>query len=144
MAAIEDVLETALYTTLSGDATLGALLSSTTAVYNTIVPEGTTAPYVVFQQQSATDRPTLARANASEWFAYAVKAVTYSQASDTSPAAAKAIRTRIDQLLNDQPLTLSTGTLMVCRRTQRIKYPELFDGLVIWHVGSLFQIGVST
>ena len=81
--------------------------------------------------------------NAWEDFTYTVKAVTEGSAADTSPAAAKAIRNRIDQLLNDQALTLTSGSLMKCRRTGRLKYPELLDGVVIWHVGSTYSIGVS-
>jgi hypothetical protein len=91
------------------------------------------------------DRPAdAALANAWEDFVYTVKAVTEGTASRHEPRSGEAIRNRVDQLLNDQALTLAAGSLMKCRRIARLKYPELLDGVVLWHVGSTYSIGVSS
>lgn len=137
-------IEAALYQKLTADAALTSLLATPTSIYNTIVPQGSAAPYVVFSEQASVDHHTVGRASAWELVTYQVKALTESQAPATSSEAAEAIRAAIDLLLNDGTLTVAGYSLMVCRRVNRIKYPEVFDGLVVWHVGSTYQIGVST
>lgn len=128
-----------IYAKLTGDATLGALLASGTAVYANLAPQGASTPYVIFQRASSVPMPTLGRAAAWESQTYFVKAVT----DEASDRVAGQIAERIDTLLNDATITPGAGTLMVLRRTQDIDYTQAADGHTYHHVGGVYQIGLQ-
>lgn len=125
-----------LYSKLSGDSTLGALLSGTAAVYDGKAPAGTSAPYVVFQRLAGTPSFTFGTT------AYENQTVLVKGIVDGSKKTAGSIAERVDTLLNHGTLTLASGTLMLMRRLQDIEYDEVVDGHVWRHVGATYQIGL--
>ena len=68
-----------------------------------------------------------------------VKAVTDAPSAKTAGQIAE----RIDALLTDGSLTLTTGSLMVMRRQQDVEYSETADGRTYQHVGATYLIGVQ-
>lgn len=133
-----NVIESALYSTLTGASGLTALLSGTAAVYNEIAPQGATMPYVVFGKQSNTPRYALASL-AYENALYLVKGVTEGH----SPAVAGSVDVQIRSALEDQALTVSGYKHMVTRRDSDVSYAEVVDGKVFRHRGALFRIQVD-
>lgn len=135
-----NVLKSALYSRLSSDATLGALLSGTAAVYESVAPQGADAPYVVFNAQSpGIDSETFGGRSWTD-SVYLVKAVTEGDSS----AAAGTIAARIDTLLENAPLTLSgTASNLYLRRTTAVDFPEVDSGKKFRHLGGLYRIVVQ-
>ena len=133
-----NAVKTGLYSKLTGDSTLTALLSASTAVYDSTAPEGTDPPYVVFQKLDGQARHTMS-GHAFTDSTFLVKAIT----DEPSKLIAGSIAERVDTLLADGSLTLSTGSQMVMRRQQDIEYDERVDGRVLRHVGATYLIGVQ-
>lgn len=133
-----NAVKTGLYDKLAGDATLVGLLASTTSVYDKVAPQGAALPYVIFQKQAGSPRYTMG-GRAYDDNVYLVKAVTESP----SAKVAGQIAERVDALLTNGSLTLTTGSLMVMRREQDVEYEETTDGRTYQHVGAMYLIGVQ-
>ncbi len=105
-----DAVEAAIYSILSGDATLGAL--ETGGIWNGRVPPTATAPYLRFNlQPSPAEAYTFAGARITE-LVYEFDAVV----AGYSKKPARDALARVDVLLKDANLSLTGGTLLYCRR----------------------------
>lgn len=133
-----NALKTGLYNKLTGDATLMGLLASATGVYDKQAPQGAALPYVIFQKQTGVPKYTMAGLAYDDSF-FLVKAVTDSPSAQSAGVIAE----RIDTVLQDATLSLSTGSLMVLRRQQDVEYAETTDGRTYQHVGAMYLIGVQ-
>lgn len=129
-------LKTAIYNKLAADATLTALLANgSSSIFHQIAPEQTNAPYVIFNQQSGTPDWTMGQ-KAFDNYTYQIKGVT----EGPSAAAAGTIAARIETVLNDQPLTLASGTLLYLRKASDVDYPETNLGTIYNHSGGIYRI----
>ena len=133
-----NALEKALYSALSGDATLTGLLSSATAIYQGVAPDGADPPYVVYGKQANTKTYTFG-AKAWDNSLYLIKAV------DERPSAARAgtIQDRLEVLLTDAALTVTGRTHLYLRPETDVDYPEVDQGRTTWHRGHLYRIYTS-
>lgn len=101
--SIQNVLNTAIYSRLSGGTALTSLLSGGTAspsVYFQQAPDGVVQPYVVFFIPSEIDLNLISHRMKD--------IVVRVQGYSTSPALAGTIDSRIDALLHDVELSLGT------------------------------------
>jgi hypothetical protein len=128
-------LRAALYERLRTTSNLGSLLSGTAAIYDTLAPQETDPPYVVFQQQSSVDARTMG-GRAWESALYAVKGVT----AEHSAAAAGSIAARIDQAIEGLPLTVTGATNLYLRRESKLSYSEVTRGEVFRHEGGIYRV----
>jgi hypothetical protein len=127
-------LWTALYSRLTGGTALTALLSGTTAIYDTVAPQGATLPYVVFNQQAG--RTENLDGNRRDDVFVTVKAITAA-----SLKAAEAIDAQVDTLLHDSLLTVTGYTALWQRRTESIRYAEpMPGGGHYYHAGGVYRI----
>lgn len=133
-----NAVKAGLTSKLTGDATLTAMLASSTSVYDKVAPQGSALPYVIFQKQTGSPRYTMG-GPAYDDNVYLVKAV----AESPSAKVAGQIAERVDALLTDGSLTLTSGSLMVMRRQQDVEYAETADGRTFQHVGATYLIGVQ-
>ena len=134
--AYEDAVEAALYTKLTGASGLTSLLAGTASVYSYLAPENDNPPYVVYGAQSNVPAYTLA-GTAYENSLYLVKAV----ALGPNMSQAGSIAKQIDVALNDQSLSITGYTHMLCRRESSIRYTEVDPGGQRWNTaGFLFRI----
>jgi len=134
--APEDAIETALYTKLTGASGLTSLLAGTASVYAYLAPENDNPPYVVYSNQSNVPAYTLS-GTAFENALYLVKGVTAGPGMGQAGSVAK----QIDLALNDQALTITGYTHMLCRRESTVRYTEVDPGGQRWnHAGFLFRI----
>jgi hypothetical protein len=132
-------LRKALYAKLSGDATLTAKLSSATAIYHKLAPEGAVPPYVVFRQISGT-RQWAFQGGQIRWPMWLVMAV------DRGPTAevAEDIDARIDELLNDAKLTIEGFNHLAIYREMDMPEPVTDDsGEILQSVGGLYKIATE-
>lgn len=133
-------VDTAIYSTLSGDATLTA--TATGGVWRMVAPEGTTGVYVVFQLIGAmNDLHTLRTDRRVEIMRYQIKAIERGYSASNARTAIA----RIDTLLNDAALAVTGKTLLSCRREAAI--PDILERLdneeVYQHVGATYLIEVQ-
>lgn len=140
MSGFMNAVQVALYAKLSAASGLTSLLSGGTAdpsIYPGIAPENTDPPYVVYQPQSPSTPVHTMGGVALENALYTVKAVVASR----EMASAGTIADQIDSALNDQALTVSGHTHLLCRRVQDIDYPETAPGgQVLQHRGAVYRI----
>jgi hypothetical protein len=131
-----NVLETALYSRLSGGTALTGALGGT-AIYNTVVPVNATFPACVFQLQGGGDENITPKRSKS--LLYTVKAV-----SATSAKAAGVIDAEIDTLLHGKPITVTGYTNFWLFRESDISYAEPNGaGGYYWHVGGVYRIRLA-
>lgn len=130
------VLEAMLYARLNGDTTLRNLAPG--GVWRGVAPEDATGTVVVFSLQAATDTYALASRAYSD-ATYQVKAITPGESAAPAWAAAE----RAEALLTDQPLTVSGGRVMACRRTTVISLTETDGGEQYQHAGGLYRITIQ-
>lgn len=131
----------AIYGKLAGDSTLNAMLgtpatSYAKAIYFQVAPQGARMPYVIFSKQSGVPTEAFGDPSAMENDVWLVKAVD--QATTADPA--EAIAARVKTLLNDANLTISGATTLYLRRQSDVQYPEVTNGVIYQHVGSLFRL----
>ena len=103
-------------------------------VFNTLAPQGTLFPYIIFQLVSKIDDHTFNGRFAEA--VYMVKAV----ADSPWPYAASTIDTAIDTALEDTSLTVTGYTHLLCRRTSDFDNVEDLNGKIIHHVGGYYRI----
>ncbi len=129
-------VEQALYSRLSGDATLTGLAPG--GVWRGVAPSGTIGTWVVFNHISADDVYTL-KARAVVNSVYQVKAIAPGESAAPAWQAAE----RIEALLTDQALTMPTGRLLMIRRQQVVSMTETDGGEQYQHAGGIYAIMVQ-
>jgi hypothetical protein len=131
-----NAVEIGLYNALKANSTLTAALSATTAIYNTMAPQGTSMAYVVFNWAGGG----LENINPSDLhnIVYNVRAV----ADDT--AEASTIQGYIKSALHKATLTVSGYTNFYTACEDEIQYAEeTSDGQVIHHRGYAVRIRID-
>lgn len=112
----------------------GVLEVAPGGVHNSVAPQGTLPPWVVFQAMSKEDEHTFNGRFAA--MVYMVKGVTQS----TWPKAAMDIDTVIDTTLEDATLTISGFSPLLCRRQSDIYFIEEAGGNIWQHIGGLYRV----
>ena len=135
MANLRVNLDTAIYSVLNVAAVTN---EATGGVFNSIAPEGTEPPYVVFAAMSKVD----------DYFAYTGRggsAIYMVKAIDRSPwpKGAGDIDTQIDSVMQDASLSISGHTLLACRRESDIYLIDDQAGVTYQHVGGLYRINAD-
>lgn len=131
------IVDVGLYTKLSGDTALVALLSGGTPIFKYNAPPDTDRPYVVY---FPTGGPGLENITPSELgnFVYAVKAV-----ADTNLEAGQ-IDAAIKTCLHKKNLTVSGYTNYDTRREEEVDYVEdAPNGNPIYHHGAYYRIRID-
>ena len=141
MNSFEVAADTTLYTVLSSDTTLTALLSGGTAspsIFRALAPEGTDPPYVVFQSQSPSVPVRVMSGVAFENALYTVRAVVESK----SAASAGTIAARVDTLLDGPVLSFGANyTHVGVYRVQSVDYTEQVPGgQLLQHRGATYRL----
>lgn len=132
-----NVASTALYSRLTGTSALTNLLSSTTAVGNQLVSQGTGFPYVIFQEMSEVDDN--ASPHRTKQILYLVKGV-----SRTGFAEAGRIDAAIDAALHRLPLTITGWGNYLIRRESSVEYVEpLAGGGFVYHSGGIYRLRIT-
>ena len=126
-------VEAMLYGTLHSDATLATLADG--GVWRDVAPPGITGTIVVFSLAAASDQYALAHRAFTD-ATYAVKAITPGESAAPAWAAAE----RVEALLTDTALTLTTGHVLNCRRQSVISMTEVDNGEQYQHVGGIYTI----
>lgn len=135
-------VDTALFTRLSADVagtatgTLGQL--GATNVYRMVASQGSVEPYIIFNEQTGTDSYTFS-ARDMRSLLYQVKAVGKGNSALTPAKLAE----RIDDLLTDEPLSMSGWTNIRLRRESDIEYVEIANGVQYHHYGGLYRVDVA-
>jgi len=128
-------VDQALYEALTGDANI---MNVVTGVYSAIAPPSATYPFIVFQEQSGTDDYVFARCG---WrnLVYLVKCI------DKSPSAKRAgeVYDLINAALHDASLSVPGHAVLYIRRESDVKYAEVSNGVMYWHVGARYRITVA-
>ncbi len=137
---IDGPVKTALYSRLSGDSTLTALTGGTAQVYDTLAPQNAGTATVVYQKQSGVPQHTFGTATAWEDQLYMVKAIT----QGSSVVAGQTILSRVDALLNNQPLSVSGGTQFYLQRVNDLPdYREVVNSITYNHTGASYRLMTS-
>lgn len=112
-----------------------ATTSGTLGTYDSLAPQGTNPPYVIFQFADSLDEYKWGAAH-GESQDFIVKAV-----SDRGypNAQAHGIYAQTHGALQDAPLSVNGNVLLRCRRISRIRYQ---DPDKYWHVGGVYRIDV--
>ncbi len=128
-------LKEALYSLLHNDATLIALTPGD--VHDTLAPDDTAYPYVLFQLLGSATDWTL-KQRVSEAFTLQIKAVD--EGMDASNI--ESIRARLLALLDNQTLTVAGKTCWLCRCAGEIPdYAERHaNGRTVMHGGLRFRV----
>jgi hypothetical protein len=124
----------ALYSRLSGDATLTGLLSAQAAIYHQIAPQDAAYPLIVFQRQDG--RPDWTFGDHMQRDLWTVRAIDRA----TSASDAEAIADRIDVLLNDAPLVVNGRALLYLRRESDVDFSEQDGADTLRHVGGVYRV----
>ena len=128
-------LETGLFTALNVAAVTGAGLA-TSGVWNTIAPQTTALPYVIFQHQGGGDENTIPKRMRDP--VYTVKALA------TTKAKALLIDGAVDLILHLGTLTVSGWTNFWLAREDDVNFMEVDDtGLVVYHVGGIYRVRIG-
>ena len=96
---------------------------------------GTTGVVVVFQQASGVDSYVYS-ARATTSHAYIIKAIAAGESSAPAWAAAE----RVEALLTDQTITLSSGHVLMARRDTILSMTETDGGEMYQHAGGIYNI----
>lgn len=122
-----------LYTRLSGDATLQALVGQ--RVYRHIAPAGAALPCVVLSYQASSDL-TMVSTN-RVWAAVIVSVKVVGKGG--SYGTLRAAYDRIDELLHGA----SGGAVIACVREFQFDYAEMDNGVVYENVGGQYRLLVK-
>ena len=136
MADPTKALETAIYTTLSGDATLSGKVAG---VYNTLAPEDAAYPLVVFQQVAVTPHNALGARNYWQYL-YQFRVID----EGLSKAMILDALARIDALLERQPLTVTGATVLAILRDSDLPDMATVEGGTVYQqVGAQWRFWVQ-
>lgn len=132
MANLRVNLDTAIYTVLNVESVVN---EATGGVFNSLAPQGTSPPFVVFQAMSKVD----------DYFAFTGRggsAIYMVKAIDRSPwpKSAGDIDTQIDSVMQDASLSITGHALLSCRRESDIYLVENQDGVIYQHIGGMYRI----
>ena len=132
MANLRVNLDTAIYTVLNVEAVVNEAIGG---VFNSLAPQDTSPPFVVFQAMSKVD----------DYFAFTGRggsAIYMVKAIDRSPwpKSAGDIDTQIDSVMQDASLSITGHALLSCRRESDIYLVENQDGVIYQHIGGLYRI----
>ena len=135
MANLRVNLDTAIYSVLNVEAVTN---EATGGVFNSLAPQGTEPPYIVFQAMSKVD----------DYFAYTGRggsAVYMVKAIDRSPwpKGAGDIDTQIDSVMQDASLSITGHALLTCRRESDIYLIDDQAGVTYQHIGGLYRINAE-
>jgi hypothetical protein len=119
---------------LAGDSGITTALGGT-AIYESLAPQGTDPPYVIYNKQSGVPKYTLG-GSAFENQLYMVKVVTEAP----SMAGAGSIAERINGVLTDGALTMTGRTQLYLRRENDVEYVETDSGKRFNHSGALYRV----
>lgn len=133
-----------LYSTLSGDSTLMALVPG--GVRRAFAPAGTASPWIIIAHQSGADVITANGVRLMDDLLYQAKVVGPASVMDTLVAAAA----RLDVLLGgtpagpvrNQPIVsnaVTIGWLLACWRESPLLIDELVEGIQWSHIGGLYR-----
>ncbi len=123
-----NVTEIGIYNKLAAASGLTALLTTTTAIYPHVAPQGTAMAYVTFNFSGGG----LMNINPSELHnpVYAVQGIA------ASNSAATAIQTQIKAALHEQTLTVTGYTNFHTMCENEISYTEVTrEGTLVFHAG---------
>jgi len=129
-------IEKALYTTLTAHAGLDALVSG--RIYNTVAPQGSTYPLVLFQKMGGFHVADNPRENME--VLYAVKALS------DDLAEAEDVDFQIKEALDRQSIGVNTDSMadyFVLRGMNLHFLEDVGGGDVAFHTGALYEIGVA-
>ena len=135
MANLRVNLDTAIYSVLN---VASVTNEATGGVFNSLAPQGTEPPYVVFQAMSKVD----------DYFAYTGRggsAVYMIKAIDRSPwpKGAGDIDTQIDSVMQGASLSITGHSLLSCRRESDIYLIDDQAGVTYQHIGGLYRINAD-
>jgi len=132
MANLRVNLDTSIYTVLNVESVVNEAIGG---VFNSLAPQDTSPPFVVFQAMSKVD----------DYFAFTGRggsAIYMVKAIDRSPwpKSAGDIDTQIDSVMQDAALSITGHALLSCRRESDIYLVENQDGVIYQHIGGLYRI----
>jgi hypothetical protein len=132
-----DVAATGLRTALLANASLTALLSTTTAVWVTQAPVTAVRPFVLMIHSAGGTQNTSPREAFDVRFS--IKGVA------DSGGASAAIAAQIRAALHNQQITLpSPWKSMDCQELAVFEFAENVSGKQIWHTGAVYQLRATT
>jgi hypothetical protein len=127
------------YTTLAGDSTLAALVTG--GWHLDAAPSGTTEPYGVIHQQSATDDRTMRADLIAVEVLLTVRVIGSASVYATLLSAAA----RVDTLLDVKNVTAPDGNrIAAIVRESELSIAELVSGVVKHAVGGVYRTIVTT
>lgn len=126
MANYLDPIDAAIYTALGGD-------SADPPVFYALAPQGTPAPYIIYQLQDGVDERTFT--DAGFMAEYMVKAVS----RDLWPTEARSVYAEAHEALEGTQLTVDGFNALRCERRNVFEFP---DGESFWNVGGVYRIQV--
>ena len=132
MANLRVNLDTAIYSVLNVSSVTNEALGG---VFNSLAPQETAPPFVVFQAMSKVD----------DYFSYTGRggsAIYMVKAIDRSPwpKTAGDIDTQIDSVMQDASLSITGHALLSCRRESDFYLAEDQNGVIYQHIGGLYRI----
>ena len=136
MANLRVNLDTAIYSVLN---VASVTNEATGGVFNSIAPQGTEPPFVIFQAMSKTDEYWSFSSGRGGAAVYMVKEVT----RGPWPKSAGDIDTQIDSVMQDASLSVSGFSLLTCRRQEDVYLIEDDEGVIYQHVGGLYSINAD-
>lgn len=131
-------LRKAIHQMLREDETLTDLLSEPDAIFHREAPEGSSTPYIIFNQQAGT-RQWAMQAGQIRWPLWLVKGVDRSEDSGV----AEAIAARVDELLTDSDLSVEGFNHLYLRPDSDVDYGQPDSGGMIHHVGAVYRIALE-
>jgi hypothetical protein len=136
VAAIS-AIQTSIYSALSGDSTLGALV---TGVFND-VPEGQVYPFV--QIGTATQRPWHTMGGPTTGLGWNTTVTVHVWSRFQGDAEALSILNRVITLLNFAALSVTGYTTVLCELDQARVLVEQVDKIETRHIPAVFRVRVS-
>ena len=133
MANLRVNLDTAVYSVLNVAAVTN---EATGGVFHGIAPHSTAPPFVVFQAMSKVDEYWNFASGRGGSAIYMVKAIDRSP----WPKSAGDIDTQIDSVMQDASLSITSHSLLWCRREEDVYLVEDQEGVIYQHVGGLYRI----
>ena len=133
MANLRVNLDTAIFNTLN---VASVVNEATGGVFNSLAPQGTTPPFVVFQAMSKVDDYWSFSSGRGGSAVYMVKAISRSP----WPKEAGDIDTQIDSVMQDASLSITGHSLIMCRRESDLYLVEDQGGTIFNHIGGLYRI----
>jgi len=133
MANLRVNLDTAIFDTLNVEAVTN---EATGGVFNSLAPQGTATPFIVFQAMTKVDEYWNFAGGRGGSALYMVKAIDQSP----WPKSAGDVDTQIDTVMQDASLSITGHALFVCRRESDIYLAEDQNGVIYQHIGGMYRI----